>query len=439
MNAHSASSGATPSILTPEGIVAYTDTLDCIHCGLCLRTCPTYELTGVESSSPRGRIHLIRSAFEGRIDPGPGYAEELSFCLMCRRCESVCPAGVHFGALMEHARDAQVKRVPPTLFVRVLRHVGLRWLLPSRTLLRVVGALARFGEWSGARALVRQLLGKLGAFLDHAPTVPPLAEQRPLPAASAPPAGGFLRGTVVLLEGCVAPLLTGRSNRATFDSLRALGFDVRVPRAIVCCGSLHAHNGDWEGARGLARRAIDAFESAAPADAPVVTNSAGCGSHLRELEGLFETDDPWRVRAARLRARVRDYSQVVAGPLEELRPRAATAEAVAYDDPCHLCHGQGVRSEPRRVLAALDGLNVRLLDDPEACCGAAGLYSLSRPADSRDIFAPRLAAFERSGATVLVTANPGCLLQWQSGLAPRGARAVHLAELVDDALRASAL
>ncbi|MBI1380767.1 MAG: 4Fe-4S dicluster domain-containing protein [Planctomycetaceae bacterium] len=436
MSSTSTSSGATRpfDVRDPESLVAYTQTLDCIHCGLCLATCPTYELTGVESSSPRGRIHLVRGRMEGRLEPGERYGEELSFCLMCRRCESVCPAGVHFGALMEAARDEELRRVPPAPMVRALRWVGFSVLLPHRPALRVVGVLARFAEWSGLRSIGERLFAARWPWLRHAPAVPPLAEQRPLPERGAPAAGVEERGPLVLLEGCVAQVLTGRANRAVFDSLVQLGFEVHVPPSVVCCGSLHAHNGDLEGARNLAKQLIADFEAAAPLDAPVVISSAGCGSHLRELAPLFAPDDPWQRRAAALSARVRDYSEVVVGPLEALRPQAPDLGSVAYDDPCHLCHGQKVREAPRRVLDSLRGLERRELDDPEACCGAAGLYTLLRPADSAAVFAPRLADFERSGAKVLVTANPGCQLQWQAGLAPSGRSVLHLAEVVQAAV-----
>jgi glycolate oxidase iron-sulfur subunit len=211
---------------------------------------------------------------------------------------------------------------------------------------------------------------------------------------------------------------------------------------VTCCGSLHAHNGDLAGARTLAQRSIERFDAVRDehgASLPVVVNSAGCGAHLKELHHLFAESDPWHARAAALAARVRDYSEVVA-PLLAAPPRALTKpavpEPVTWDDPCHLCHAQRIRSEPRAVLAALPGLARVELEESESCCGSAGIYSLLRPEASRAILAKKLQDLAQSGARTLVTANPGCQMQWESGLARAGSavRVVHLAELVDSAL-----
>ncbi len=417
--------------------------LDCIHCGLCLNTCPTYRLTGVEASSPRGRIALMRAAGEGRLDVGEGYREELDFCLLCRHCESACPAGVPYGRMMELARDqARAARIaerpgPAATLGRFAKRVGLRYVLTHRPLLRLAGALGRAAQVLGLTSLAARLLPGGRAAAAHLPAFPPLAAQRPLPEhlPARPVPGAAERGDLLLLEGCLMPLVLGDTNRAAAASLSALGWNVRVPRGVVCCGSLQAHNGELDTARELARTLIAAAEEAGE-DLPFATHSAGCGSHLRELGHLFENGDPWRARAEAFSARVRDYSELVAGPLQELRPPAVEREAVAWDAPCHLCHGQRVRAEPHAVLDALVGLDLRPLEDEESCCGSAGLYSLLRPEDAAAVFAPRSQAFEASGARVLVTANPGCQLQWSAGLAGSGARVRHLAELVHESLEA---
>jgi len=429
----------TPTGRVPRGaaeLVDYAKSLDCIHCGLCLQTCPTFRLTGNEASSPRGRIHLMRAVAEERLAPDAVFQDEMDFCLLCRHCESVCPAGVQFGSLMEFTRGALAEQRPGGPLKRLARWLGFRVVLPHRLVLRALGSLLRAAQSLHLDRLGDRLLGDRG--LAYLPRVPPLSARRLLPrriAAEGPP-----QGELALLEGCVMPEFHARVNRSTARSLSRLGLGVRVP-AVTCCGSLHAHNGDLEGARALAMKLIEAFERERGADGaplPLVTNSAGCGAHLKELHHLFPESDPWHARAAALAKRVRDYSQVVA-PLLSARPALATPQVpqpITWDDPCHLCHAQGVRSEPRAALSALPGLERVELADSEACCGSAGIYSLLRPEASRAVLAKKLADLERSGAKTLVTANPGCHMQWESGLARAGrdVRVVHLAELVDAAL-----
>ena len=424
--------------LGDAALVDYAKSLDCIHCGLCLQTCPTFRLTGAEASSPRGRIHLMRAVAEGRLRADDAFADEMDFCLLCRHCESVCPAGVHFGAMMEHTRGALETRRPGGVLRRLARWLGFRVVLPHRLALRAAGSLLRLAQALRLDVLADRVTGERG--LRHLPRVPPLSARRLL--ARRTPAEGRELGQVVLLEGCVMPEFHGRVNRATARSLARLGLGVRVPAGVTCCGSLHAHNGDPEGSRTLAWRLIEAYErerDAGGAPLAVIVNSAGCGAHLKELHHLFTPGDAWHARAEALARRVRDYSEQVAPLLSQAAlVRPDVPQPVTWDDPCHLCHAQGVRAEPRAVLKGLPGLERVELPDSESCCGSAGIYSILRPADSRAVFAKKLADLERSGARTVVTANPGCHMQWESGLARAGSsvRVVHLAELVDAALRA---
>jgi len=434
------SSEPAPAPGPAASLVDYARSLDCIHCGLCLQTCPTFRLTGKESASPRGRIHLMRALAEGRLEADADFAEEMEFCLLCRHCESVCPAGVQFGAMMEHTRGALESSGRGGPLRRLLRWLGFRVALPHRLVLRLVGSALRALQVLGLDRLGDRILGERG--LAHLPRIAPLRARRLLPRRLA--ARGATTGAVALLEGCVMPEFHPAVNRATARSLAGLGLETRVP-PVVCCGSLHAHNGDREGARTLARRMIAAFEQerdGAGAPVPVVTNSAGCGAHMKELPHLFAPDDPWHARAQAFAARVRDYSEVVAPLLARSDRRLVpppVAQPVAWDDPCHLCHAQKVRGEPRAVLGALPGLTRAELADPESCCGSAGIYSLLRPEESRAVLDRKLADLERSGARTLVTANPGCHMQWAAGLARAGraVQVVHLAELVDAALAPS--
>jgi glycolate oxidase iron-sulfur subunit len=422
-------------------LVDYAASLDCIHCGLCLRTCPTYQLAGRESSSPRGRIHLMRAVAEGRLDPlAPAYGEELEFCLVCRHCESVCPAGVRFGEMMEHARSALASAAPRPWPERCARWIGFGKVLRSRRLLRLAFGSLRLLQRTGAVHLAAKLAGARGAALAAMPPVPPAAERALLPS-STPPRGERL-GAVVVLEGCVMPELYGRVNRDTVAVLAAVGFECRTAPGHVCCGALHAHNGELEGARELARDTIARFEALGTdgsAGLPIAVNSAGCGAHMKAYGQLLADDAQWRERAQRFSARVRDLSELLAPHAQRLGLRldpSALPEPVTYDDPCHLCHGQRIRKEPRVLLDAVQGLQRVELEGSESCCGSAGIYSLLRPADSQAIFKDKAAALERSGARVLVTANPGCQLQWESGLALAGSRArvMHLAEVIARAL-----
>lgn len=420
--------------MEPNALVDYVKSLDCIHCGLCLRTCPTYQLTGVESSSPRGRIYLMRAVAENKLEASdPHYREELDYCLVCRHCESVCPAGVRFGEMMETARAGAAKAAPRGALERFARWVGFQVVLPSRFWLSLSISALRFAQRTGLLRLAAKFSGARKEALLSMPPAPPASERRPLPERT--PARGAQRGEVALLEGCVMPELFGRVNRASAAVLADIGYASRTARGHVCCGALHAHNGELEGARELARATIASYERLG--DAPIVVNSAGCGAHMKAYGTLLEDDPAWRERAQRFSKRVVDFSEFVAANAPaDWRPRAAPGLGkLTYDDPCHLCHGQQIRSQPRELLARVSGAERVELANAESCCGSAGIYSLLRPGDSQAVFEPKARAFAASGADTLVTANPGCHLQWEAGFARLGvkARVVHIAEVLAQA------
>jgi len=430
----------------PKQLVDYVGSLDCIHCGLCLNTCPTYRLTGAEPSSPRGRIHMMRALAEGAIEADADYAEELDFCLLCRNCETVCPSGVQFGRLMEHARGALEPRRERTAFQTLGRRVGFDLLLRDRSALRFVAVVGRAAQSAGLVGLAARFAGRAGRGLREAPTIPPAGERARLPVFT--PAVGARRGAVALLEGCVMPELLGATNRATVRVLAACGFDVRVAKQHVCCGSLHAHNGESAGARALAVETIDAFDALADehgAPLPLVVNSAGCGSHLKELAHAVPGEPDHERRARALSRRTLDLTEFLAhGPgaagLHALlastsgRARAGNRVRVAWDDPCHLLHGQRVRREPRDILRRVPGIELVEMDGADSCCGSAGIYSVLRPDDAARILDPKIESLRATGASVLVTANPGCQLQWATGIRRAGlaVRVLHLAELLDE-------
>jgi glycolate oxidase iron-sulfur subunit len=431
-----------------RALIDYAKSLDCVHCGLCLTSCPTYALTGAEASSPRGRIHLMRAVAEGTLPADEDFAEEMDFCLLCRNCESVCPSGVRFGALMEHTRAGLVERGERPRLSRLMRWIGFRVILPHRFALRTTATVARLAQRSGLLTLIARIAPKRARSMLDAPTVPPASERARLPGTT--PARGTQRGTVAVLEGCVMPELFGRVNRATVDVLAAAGYTSVVPLSHVCCGSLHAHNGDRRGALELARRTIEAFEGltdAMGAPAPIVVNSAGCSAHLADLAHLFEDDPEWAARARALAARIADFSEFLARPeplaglksaIERARERGPAPEhrRITWDDPCHLCHARGIRAQPRLLLDLVPGLERVEMRDAESCCGSAGIYALTRPDDAARVLEPKLASLAATGASLLVTGNPGCQLQWTTGVRRAGldARVAHIAEVLADAV-----
>ena len=439
-------------IRTERDLVDYAATLDCIHCGLCLEACPTYSLTGAESSSPRGRIHLMRAVAEKNLEPDAEYRDEMEFCLVCRHCESVCPAGIHMGEMMSVARDAMYRAAPRPILKRLARWIGFRWLLPSRTTLRVFGSLLRLGQRTGILELKARVAPFGNAQLNALAALPPVPSgtERSLLPRRLPPTGAATMSTapvVSMLEGCVMPELYSNVNHATARVLTRLGSEVKTTRDSVCCGALHAHNGDLESARSLAKRMIRAYKEldGSGEPTPIVVNSAGCGAHMKELAHLFEESDGWHQRAADFARRVVDFSEYVAPLLAEAKPflQSKQGGAVTWDNPCHLCHGQGIREQPLDLLKAVKLPNGELVElaEAESCCGSAGIYSALRPDDSADILAPKLDALELSGAKTLVTSNPGCQMQWQSGIAKRAldVKVKHIAEVIDEALAESDL
>jgi glycolate oxidase iron-sulfur subunit len=394
-------------------------TLDCVHCGLCLPACPTYDVLGLETDSPRGRIYLMRALEEGRVQRPADVRVYLDRCLDCRACESACPSGVRYGELLEDARERLEATLPRRgLAARLRRWLLLRVLARQRRL-RLAFAVLALAQRAGLRWLAAKLR-LLPPAIAALPAIPPASERAPL--AGTFPAHGGERGRVALLTGCVMEQLFGRVNRATIALLQANGFTVEVPRDQACCGALLVHDGLADAARALARRNVAAFAGAAA----VVTNSAGCGAALHGYGHLLG-DDGGRALAAK----ARDVSAFLAEHGLAAQP-APFAGAIAYDDPCHLCHGQGVRQQPRELLAQVPGARMVAHADPEACCGSAGIYNLVHPRLAGPIGRRKAAALAACGADVVATGNPGCMMQIAAHLRALGSpvRVVHPVELL---------
>jgi glycolate oxidase iron-sulfur subunit len=408
----------------------------CVHCGLCLASCPTFAELGTEMDSPRGRIFIIKSLAEGRMTLSDSSVEHLSLCLDCRACETVCPAGVPYGRLIEAAK-AEIERARPgDAARRVFRWLNFGLLLGHPRVLRAAAAALRAFQASGLQRLVRatglagRLPDTLAAWEKLLPVIPRAVERRPLPPLTA--AEGARRGRVALLEGCVQAVMFGAHNRATARVLTLNGWDVVAPSGQGCCGALNAHGGDHARAVDMARRTIDAF-ARAQAEA-VVVNTSGCGAHMKAY-GMLLADDPvYAERARRFAASVQDISEFLAR--EPLRgPLRPVAMKVTYHDPCHVVHGQKIRAEPRRLLAQIPGLEVTELTESDWCCGSAGIYNLTQPEMATRLLHRKVRHVLATGAEAVVTANPGCILQIQAGLQAHGSpvRVLHLVEILDRA------
>ena len=410
----------------------------CVHCGFCLPTCPTYAILGVEMDSPRGRIRLMETVWQGRVEvTSDPFERHMYGCLDCRACETACPSGVEFGKLMEGARSQIEAARPRSRSERLIRVIAFRFLLPRPALLGTFAHFSVLSKRLGAAGVLRAvgsrvgLARRLAALLD---LVPDRASSRALPAAY--PARGSRRGRVALFTGCVMRAAFADTNAATARVLARNGFEVLVPETQTCCGALHAHAGERTDARVLARRNIASLE-ALDVDAFIV-NAAGCGAALKEYGWLLKDDPAWSERGARFASRVKDASEFLADSGLSASPGPIRAR-VAYDDPCHLLHGQRIREQPRALLAAIPELQVVPLTEADWCCGSAGTYNVTQPELSAKLLERKVGHITESGTELVVTANPGCQMQIAAGL--RAARApvtvVHLMDLLDRAYRAS--
>ena len=426
---------ASPTPLRLHGL-SVDGVNQCVHCGLCLAYCPTFAELGTEMDSPRGRIFLIKSLAEGRIALTDSVTEHLSLCLDCRACETVCPAGVPYGRLIEAAKAEIERQRPGGLVRRAFRWLNFGVLLGHPGVLKAAAAGLRFYQASGLQSavrksgLVRLLPGTLSAWEALLPPLPASAERQPLPALI--PADGARRGRVALLSGCVQSVVFGAHNRATARVLARNGWDVVAPAGQGCCGALNAHGGDHARALEMARRTIEAFEGERVA--AIVVNTSGCGAHMKAYGTLLAEDPAWAERARRFAATVRDVAEFLAGAA--LRgPLQPVPMTVTYHDPCHVVHGQKIRTAPRALLAQIPGLRVVDLPESDWCCGSAGIYNLTQPEMAGRLLRRKVRHVLGTGASAVVTANPGCILQIQQGLHEAGSpvRVLHIVEILDRA------
>jgi glycolate oxidase iron-sulfur subunit len=403
----------------------------CVHCGFCLATCPSYLLLGQEMASPRGRIYLMRAGVEGRVALDDTFTKHFDTCLGCMACETACPSGVRYAPLVEHTRAAIERHAPRSFADRTFRALLFN-VLPHPARLRLLSmplVLARLlRRFPGALAL---LPPRLRTLISLAPDASPTAARVP----PVTPARGTTRRRVGMLTGCVQRVFFASVNAATARVLAAEGCEVIAPSRQGCCGALALHAGRDDEARALARELIAAFESAPEAIDEVVVNAAGCGSTLKMYGELLKDDPQWADRAAAFAARVRDVSETLA-TLEPRAVRRRVEARVAYHDACHLAHAQNVRVEPRALLASIPGVSVVPLAESDICCGSAGIFNLVEPEMASALGQRKAGHVQASGAEILVTSNPGCILQIRAALRerPNAPQVMHLLELIDRAI-----
>jgi glycolate oxidase iron-sulfur subunit len=412
----------------------------CVHCGLCLNACPTYRELGLEMDSPRGRVYQMVKVAEGELAIGDSYAEHINLCLACRACETACPSGVKYGRLVEAARAEIEAVVERPLGERLLRQFVFGKLLKSRFLLRLFGFGLYLYQRSGMQALVRSTdllasMGKLGQIEQLAPAAEFPSFYRHY--GKVYPAEGERKHRVALLGGCIANVTFARLNEATIRVLQKNGCEVVIPDDQTCCGALHIHSGMTDEARKLARGNIDALLGGGY-DA-IITNAAGCGSTLKEYDHLLAGDSEYAERAVEFVSRVKDINEFLAG-LELNTSFRPMPLAVTYQDSCHLAHGQKIRSQPRQLLKAVPELEFREMPLSDMCCGSAGIYNVVQNEMAMAVLEQKMANVNRTAADVIVTANPGCLLQLRAGanLYGTGQRVLHVVELLDEAYGAKA-
>ncbi len=405
----------------------------CVHCGMCLSSCPTYRITGQEMSSPRGRLWLMNAVADGRMELlDPVFEEQMYQCLNCRACEAVCPSGVHYGPLVEASRAQIEHHRTRSIPQRALRSVTLGWLFADVSRMRGMVTGMKLYQKSGLSTLARKtgVLKALkleeseammppigGAFL-----VPGKESWRPRKASK----------KAELFNGCIMGTVFADTNRAAARVMAHNGNEVTVPVRQQCCGALAVHSGMMEEARILAKQNIDAFE--AGGEAPIIVTAAGCGAALKEYGFLLKHDPEYAERAERFSARVRDVTEYLASQ-EFTKPTKAINRTVTYQEPCHLAHAQRISAQPRTLLKSIPGLELKEMKESSLCCGSAGIYNLIRRDMANELGDRKAGHVIDTGAGEVITANPGCHMQLRSSLGRNGSttQVKHIVELLDEA------
>jgi glycolate oxidase iron-sulfur subunit len=416
----------------------YEDYSRCVHCGLCANNCPTYRLWGQEADSPRGRIRQMALVDQGRLEIGDSFVTHIDRCLNCRNCETVCPSGVEYGKILELARAQIEQKYKRPLASRLARDFVYRKLLPFPRRIAGAAVCLRFYQRSGLATIARvtgilRLLGlqnqeKLLPRIDSDFFFGELGKTFP--------ATGARRARVAFFAGCVAQVTFSDLNRATIRVLQANGCEVVVPATQTCCGALAAHAGVRDVARELADKNFAAFNPD-EFDA-IVNNASGCGSMLKEYPFLFPADPDQEARAKKFSAKVRDINEFL-GDLGLTAPLRTIRARITYQDSCHLVHGQKISEAPRRLLRAIPGIELVEMPLSQQCCGSAGVYNVTENKTSLELLDLKMESVKQTCAQIIVTANPGCILQLRAGTAlhKTGQEVLHVLELLDRATQKS--
>jgi glycolate oxidase iron-sulfur subunit len=388
----------------------------CMHCGMCLTVCPTYELTKLERSSPRGRIRMIKSVARGEMQMSPLFADEMEFCLDCQACETACPAGVKYGIMVEAARSESDNKYYASKVKRRIKFFIFRNILAKQSILRFISRILYvYQNWGIQKflhksGLMKLLAPKLAEIDKLSPEVSKKFSYQLIPPVVSPKEKPTYR--VAFLRGCLMDVMFAEINADTVEVLKACSCEIITPGGQVCCGSLHAHNGDIETAKKLARKNIDIFLQ--HEYTYLISNSAGCGAFMKDYGHLLSEDKNYSDRAAAFSAKVKDITEFIA----EINPSlnfTTKEETVTYHDACHLAHTQKITSEPRQVLKKIPGLKLVALPESAWCCGSAGIYNITRYNDSMKILERKINNIQSTGAKTVLTGNPGCIQQIKYG------------------------
>jgi glycolate oxidase iron-sulfur subunit len=407
---------------TPARFLDYDKSLACVHCGLCLSSCPTYLETGDENDSPRGRIYLMRAVQDGRLPLGDTAVRHIDLCLGCRACEAACPSGVQYGELLEHTRDHIEKQYRRSAFQKFLRRVAIEKVFPFPRRLKLALLPAKLGKRLGAEKILPKFAREALSLIPEDARGVELPETSP---AQAEPK----RGRVGFISGCVMSVLFGETNKASVALLNKLGYDVVTPREQKCCGALYAHGGNLAHARECARQNIAVFEKLC-LDA-IIINAAGCGSTLKEYGQLLQDDPAWTARGEKFSAKVKDLTEWLAPRISDFGFRISDFVPVTYHDACHLAHPQHITKQPRELVRAVAGKNFVELPESDVCCGSAGSYNLTEPEMAERLQRRKIENILKTGAEVVVTTNPGCILQIRAGLQKAGASHIKVCHIAD--------
>jgi glycolate oxidase iron-sulfur subunit len=404
----------------------------CVHCGMCLESCPTYDELGHEHQSPRGRVHLMKAVAQGKMAITEAFADSIFTCLDCRACETACPSGVQVGTLIEEARGRIRQAIPLTGWKKTVSRLFLRGLFPHPSRLHTSGKLLRVYQRSGLRSFIRKsgLIRMIPQHLqDMEAIMPQVTEPVLTKYPNGVPVAGQVRMKVALFTGCVMDVMFSDVHEATIRVLSRNGYEVTLPQSQSCCGALHVHAGDREEGKRLARRNIDAFLAADIEK--VIVNAAGCGCALKEYSELLRDDPEYHEKAEVFVAKVEDVTKFL-HDYGYREPQGVLDARITYHDACHLAHGQSIRQEPRTLLERIPGVQMVPLPDADRCCGSAGIYNVTHPQMAGNILDKKMATISED-AQLISMGNPGCMLQLAMGVAKygRNQRIVHTVQLLD--------